>query len=135
MVEICKQLNWRGNTPFAHLSGALPAPVPLKADLPVSDVMHDFSASLDYAATKSVRIIIFVRYLTSCSINHTNQYVASYAQRNVIRGFNEDEQISAHTWLKSRFQLPEVLMPRFLHVSWTIPGIPIMKIEKLFSLL
>lgn len=58
MVEICKQLDWRGNTPFAHLSGALPLPVPLKADLSVSNVMHDFSAALDYAMAKSVCITI-----------------------------------------------------------------------------
>jgi len=103
MVEICKQLDWRGNTPFAHLSGALPAPVPSKAGLLVSDVMHDFSASLDYAATKS--------------------YVTSYAQLNVIRGFNEDEQISAHTWLKSRFQLPEVLMPSiWTRIAYPLPS-------------
>jgi hypothetical protein len=56
MVEICKQLDWRGNTPFAHLSGALPLPVPLQADSTVSSIVHDFSASLDHSIAKSVRI-------------------------------------------------------------------------------
>ncbi|KAF8578620.1 hypothetical protein K439DRAFT_1663634 [Ramaria rubella] len=100
LSTLCAQLNWRGDTPFTALSGALPMPsLPSELELCTFDFSHPFSL-------------------------HNNKSRLPLAQRDVFRGLDSREEAMVRKWggeAQSVLQEPS-LITSYIAMPYPIPS-------------